>query len=56
MPGMPYKFASVDRWITSPSPTLGQHNHEILSELGLSPAEIAALETEGIIGTRPKGL
>ena len=56
MPGMPYRFASVDRWITSPSPTLGQHNHEILSELGLSGDEIAALEADGVIGTRPKGL
>lgn len=56
MPGMPYRFASVDRWITSPSPTLGQHNHEILAELGLSPDEIAQLEAEGVIGTRPKGL
>ena len=56
MPGMPYRFASVDRWITSPSPTLGQHNHEILAELGLSADEIAALEADGVIGTRPRGL
>ena len=56
MPGMPYRFASVDRWIASPSPTLGQHNHEILVELGLSPDEIAQLQAEGVIGTRPKGL
>lgn len=56
MPGMPYRFASVDRWITSPSPTLGQHNHEILAELGLSDDEVAVLEADGVIGTRPKGL
>ena len=56
MPGMPYRFASVDRWITSPSPTLGQHNHELLAELGVSADEIAQLEAEGVIGTRPKGL
>ena len=56
MPGMPYRFASVDRWITSPSPTLGEHNHEILGELGLSAEEIAQLEADGVIGTRPKGL
>jgi crotonobetainyl-CoA:carnitine CoA-transferase CaiB-like acyl-CoA transferase len=29
---------------------LGQHNHEILAELGLSTDDIAALETEGVIG------
>lgn len=56
MPGMPYKFASLDHWITTPSPTLGQHNHEILAELGLTDAEVAALAKEGVIGTRPKGL
>ncbi|MCY4273414.1 MAG: CoA transferase [bacterium] len=56
MPGLPYRFASVERWITSPSPTLGQHNHEILGELGLSADEIASLEAQEIIGTRPKGL
>ncbi len=56
MPGMPYRFASVDHWITSPSPTLGQHNHEILTELGLTADEIARLESDQVIGTRPKGL
>ncbi|WP_420638766.1 CaiB/BaiF CoA transferase family protein [Candidatus Poriferisocius sp.] len=56
MPGMPYRFASLDRWITSPSPTLGQHNGEILAELGLSPADIATLEANEVIGTRPNGL
>jgi crotonobetainyl-CoA:carnitine CoA-transferase CaiB-like acyl-CoA transferase len=34
----------------SPAPLLGQHNHEILAELGLSTDDIAALETEGVIG------
>ena len=35
---------------TRPAPTLGQHNHELLSELGLTPSEIADLEVDGIIG------
>jgi crotonobetainyl-CoA:carnitine CoA-transferase CaiB-like acyl-CoA transferase len=35
---------------THPAPTLGQHNHELLSELGLTPSEIADLEADGIIG------
>lgn len=35
----------------SPAPTLGQHNHEVLAGLGLSPAEIADLEAAGIIGS-----
>ena len=30
----------------TPAPTLGQHNHEILTDLGLSDDEIAALEAD----------
>lgn len=37
----------------SPAPTLGQHNEELLSELGLTPADIADLEADGVIGRRP---
>jgi crotonobetainyl-CoA:carnitine CoA-transferase CaiB-like acyl-CoA transferase len=39
-----------------PPPTLGQHNHEVLSEvLGLDDDEIAKLEADGIIGTEVGG-
>ena len=38
---------------TTPAPTLGQHNHELLTGLGLTPAEIADLEANGIIGQAP---
>ena len=53
MPGQPYRMRGIDRWITNPTPTLGQHKHEILTELGLSAKEIAALEESGRIGTSP---
>jgi crotonobetainyl-CoA:carnitine CoA-transferase CaiB-like acyl-CoA transferase len=37
-----------------PAPTLGQHNHEVLSDvLGLEDAEIAQLAERKVIGTRP---
>jgi crotonobetainyl-CoA:carnitine CoA-transferase CaiB-like acyl-CoA transferase len=37
-----------------PAPTLGQHNHEVLSELlGMSDAEIAELEEQKVIATKP---
>jgi crotonobetainyl-CoA:carnitine CoA-transferase CaiB-like acyl-CoA transferase len=46
-PTLPFRFASVSRWIRSPAPTLGQHTREGLgSLLGLSAR---------VIGERPEG-
>ena len=42
------------RFHRSPAPLLGEHNHEVLSELGLDAAEIAELEAAGIIGRAPR--
>jgi crotonobetainyl-CoA:carnitine CoA-transferase CaiB-like acyl-CoA transferase len=53
----PFRWSGIERWIRFPAPTLGQHNHEVLSSiLGLDDAEIEQLEDEGVIGTRPVGL
>ncbi|MDP7725533.1 CaiB/BaiF CoA-transferase family protein [Mycobacterium sp. TY814] len=41
------------RFHTRPAPLLGQHNHELLTELGLTGAEIAELEADGVIGRSP---
>jgi crotonobetainyl-CoA:carnitine CoA-transferase CaiB-like acyl-CoA transferase len=35
------------------APLLGQHNHELLSELGLTGEQIAQLEAQGVIGNAP---
>jgi crotonobetainyl-CoA:carnitine CoA-transferase CaiB-like acyl-CoA transferase len=35
------------------APLLGQHNRELLSELGLSAKDIDELEAQGVIGTAP---
>ena len=55
-PSLPFRYASVDRWLHTPAPMLGEHNHEILTDLGLSAEEIAALEADDQIGTTPLGL
>jgi len=58
IPGVPFRFASRgdQPWMPRPSPTLGQHNDEILGgELGLSGDELAALRASNVIGERPVG-
>lgn len=42
-----------DKIHVRPAPLLGQHNHELLSELGLSDKDIDELEAQGVIGTAP---
>jgi crotonobetainyl-CoA:carnitine CoA-transferase CaiB-like acyl-CoA transferase len=57
LPSLPFRYASVDRWLRTPAPTLGQHNERVLcAMLDLSPEELGELEAEGVIGTRPEGL
>ena len=54
LPMMPFRYASVSRWCRLPAPTVGQHNHEVLGGLlGLSDGELALLEADRVIGTRP---
>lgn len=54
--GAPFRYASVDRWLEHAAPMLGQHNAEILHELGHDEDEIAALAAEKVIGDRPEGV
>ncbi len=42
-----------DRVHVQPAPLLGQHNRELLSELGCSDKDIDELEAQGVIGTAP---
>ena len=55
---VPFRYATQGGdWTHSPAPVLGQHNREILSDVvGLSEAEIDALEADEVIGTHPLGL
>lgn len=56
VPTLPLRLSGIDRWTVRPAPTVGQHNTEILTHLGLSAEQIDRLETAGVIGTRPRGL
>jgi len=57
LPSLPFRYASIDHWLRTPAPTLGQHNHYVAREiLGLGSDEIADLESRGVIATRPVGL
>ena len=55
-PGIPWKMSATPGEVRSPAPTLGQHNREVYGGLlGLSGKEIDALESGGVIGTKPTG-
>ena len=48
--GIPWLLTDGTNGVRSPAPTLGQHTHEVLTDvLGLSEAEIAALEAAGAL-------
>jgi crotonobetainyl-CoA:carnitine CoA-transferase CaiB-like acyl-CoA transferase len=53
---LPFRFASVESWLRTPAPTLGQHNDELLAEIGFDARDRAALEEAGVVGTVPVGL
>ncbi len=57
LPAWPFRFASVERWLRTPAPTVGRDNDRVLSGmLGLSAEEMRGLASAGVIGTRPRGL
>ena len=52
-PGWPFRIAPGPvRHHRLPSPTLGQHNAEVLQSLGLTAEEIATLRQQRLIGER----
>jgi crotonobetainyl-CoA:carnitine CoA-transferase CaiB-like acyl-CoA transferase len=51
---VPMRFSGgPSRFHAEPAPLLGQHNHEVLAELGLTASQIADLEADGVIGRVP---
>jgi crotonobetainyl-CoA:carnitine CoA-transferase CaiB-like acyl-CoA transferase len=56
-PGWPMRYGCrTAPWFRRPAPLLGQHNHEVLADLGLTGDELEALAADRVIGTRPGGL
>jgi len=51
---LPIRFSrGPDRFHRSPAPLLGEHNHEVLRDLGVSDEEMAELDDHGVIGRAP---
>lgn len=54
---LPFRFASVPRWLRTPAPTMGRDNERVLGGLlGLSADRREELEAKGVIAIRPSGL
>lgn len=49
LPGVVPKFSATPGAVRTPGRAIGQDNHEVYAELGLSEAEIARLDEEGVI-------
>ncbi|MGO9557774.1 MAG: CaiB/BaiF CoA transferase family protein [Acidimicrobiales bacterium] len=52
---MPARIEGADASTPRPAPTIGQHNREVLAELGYEGTDIDRLETEGVLWTTPAG-
>ncbi len=51
VPNSPLKLAATPPSVRRPPPLLGQHNEEILSELGYSLEDVTRLRSDGVIGS-----
>ena len=45
----PVRFSATPAAVRRPAPLVGQHNREVLAEVGLTDDEIEALEASGVL-------
>lgn len=48
LPTLPFRFSGIQAWMTTPAPTIGQHNRSILGQVA-SPEEIEQLRRLGAL-------
>ena len=53
IPSPPWRFSDADAAVRRDPPWRGEHNREVLREAGLSDEEIAQLEADGVLSSRP---
>jgi formyl-CoA transferase len=53
LPNLPFRFSGVDTDISTVAPELGEHNIDIATSLGYSPAEIAGMRSDGVLYDSP---
>jgi crotonobetainyl-CoA:carnitine CoA-transferase CaiB-like acyl-CoA transferase len=51
--GAPFRFLDTPARVRRAAPALGEHNREILAELGYSDGDVAALERDGTVRRAP---
>jgi crotonobetainyl-CoA:carnitine CoA-transferase CaiB-like acyl-CoA transferase len=49
LPNLPFRFSDCDTTQKTPAPLMGQHNREIATSLGYSPAQIDAMVSNGVL-------
>ena len=52
--GLPLHVSGWDLRIRCTAPRFGEHNDEVLAELGYAKSAVARLDAEGIVATRPR--